>query len=552
MRRNENIRACLCAYLFLLLVLQLASPGQQQDKHAAREAASPTPAPEDTLGRSTPHGTLLGFLHVAQNGRYAEAAQYLQLSKQQRAASGEQLARELHTLLDEAFVGRIGAISDDPQGSSQFGVPQNHERIGAFRLNGKEIDADLVRVSDPSAGNIWLFSSQTLARLPELTGDLEEGEIESHMPGFLVKEQIAGTPLWRWAAFLALIPISLGLAWGVVRLLNASRGLWLRWRRHPLLRDFYQAVAPPARFILTIAFHWIGISQLGFSLLFRDFYRRFALLALAFGVVWLAVRLINGWAEQARLKALQGPGYHSAAIILLGQRILKVIAVIVGVLAVLSISGVDITAAMAGLGIGSIAIAFAAQKTLENLLGGISILGDEVIHVGEACRIGEHEGTVEDISLRSTRIRTLAGSELSVPNGQLANMNVENLSRRDMRRFYAKFGLRPETSPDQLRLLLGQIRALLREHPKVDPTAAHVRFAGFGESSLDVEIDCNVLIPDRHEFFAVREEFYLRIMDLIAQSGSGLASPTRVLYQPPDSPLERKRPPDPNVVPIRR
>lgn len=540
--------------VFVGLSLCLAFPGrtQDQDKEPQKETASPTPPPGDALGRNTPHGTLVGFLHAAQNGRYDEASQYLQLSKKERAASGARLAKELHTLLDEAFVGRIGAVSDNPEGSYQAGVSQNHERIGIFRMNGDETDVDLVRVSDESGNEIWLFSSQTLDNLPVLAGELEENQIESHLPAFFVTEQIFSTPLWRWAAFILLIPIALALAWVLVGLLNAGRSVWLHWRRHPVLRDFYQAVAPPARFILTVILHWIGISLLGFSLLFRDFYRRFAGLALALGVVWLMIRLINRWAEQARLRALEGPGYQSAAIILLGQRILKVVAVVVAVLATLSILGVDITAVMAGLGIGSIAIAFAAQKTLENLLGGMSILGDQVIRVGEACRIGEYEGTVEDISLRSTRIRTLAGSELSVPNGQLANMNVENLSRRDKRWFHAKFGLRQETSPEQLRSLLEKMRALLRGHPKVDPNAARVRFVGFGESSLDVEIDCNVLIRDLHEFFAAREELYLAIMDLIAQAGTGLASPARIVYPPPGSETGQTRPADANVIPTRR
>jgi MscS family membrane protein len=555
--RNTGIGLPACSLAIFLLLL-FVSVGQSQEKkdgkadnHGAEQTSTPTPEPGDTLGRSTPHGTLVGFLHAAQHGRYDDASQYLRLSKKEKAVSGEHLAQQLHALLDEAFVGRIGAVSDNPEGSHQAGVPSDHERIGVFRVNGREADADLVRVYDPSAGQIWLFSSQTLTALPELADELEESEIESHMPWFLVREQILGTPLWRWAAFLLLIPVALGLSWGIVRLLGAGRKIWLRLRRHRVLQNFYQAVAPPAIFILTIIFHWIGVTHLGFSLLFRDFYRRFAGMALALGVAWLLVRLINIWAEQARLKALKGVGHRSAAIVLLGQRILKVIAVIVALLAILSILGVDITAALAGLGISSIAIAFAAQKTLENLLGGISILGDEVIRVGEACHIGDYEGTVEDISLRSTRIRTLAGSEVSVPNGQLANMSVENLSRRDMRWFHAKFGLRMETSPDQLRSLLEHIRTLLSQHPKVDPNAARVRFVGFGESSLDVEIDCRVLIVDLHEFFAVREQLYLGIMDLIAQVGSGLAAPARILYQTGDSRMGEQRPGNPNVVAIR-
>jgi len=556
------MRTRLYFFAFALFLLSFAALIQAQENQAAKsqeEAQETNPSkPEngDVWGRSTPHGTLVGFLHAAQSGRYEDGVQYLQLSKREKAASGEHLAQQLHTVLDQAFVGQVGAVSDNPEGSHHTGVPPNYERIGVLKLNGTETDVDLVRVSDPSAGEVWLFSSQTLAQVSSLADQLEGSKIEARLPRFLVKNQILAIPLWRWLAFLLLIPVSLGVAWAIVSFLNASRSIWLRWRRHPALRGFYRAVASPSRLILTIIFHWIGIWWLGYSLLFRDFYGRVAGLALGLGVAWLIIRLIDRWAEQSRLKALEGTGYRSAAMILLGQRIFKVIAVVIALLAMLSILGVDITAAIAGLGIGSVAIAFAAQKTLENLLGGIAILGDEVIRVGESCHIGnaadEVTGTVEDISLRSTRIRTLAGSELSVPNGQLANMNVENLTRRDWRWFHAKFGLRTETSPDQLRSLLEKMRVLLRHHPKVDPNAARVRFVGFGESSLDVEIDCNVLIPGLHEFFAVREELYLAIMDLIADEGTALASPVRVIHVAADTGQEQTRPVKQAVSTMRR
>jgi MscS family membrane protein len=542
------MKSRVCLWVFVLVLAVPATHAQTAaqknlngPKQNAQATTPATPEPGDPLGRGTPHGTLLGFLHAAQSGKYDEASQYLQLSKSERAASGEHIARQLHVLMDEAFVGRIGAVSDNPEGSPQPGVPHDHERIGVFRANDRETDVDLVRVSNLASGPIWLFSSQTLAEVPVLAGQFEEGKIESHLPGFLVREQILSTPLWRWIAFILLIPISFALAWAIVRLLHAGRRIWLRWRRHPVLRDYYQAVAPPARLILTVVFHWIGIVLLGYSLLFRDFYRRFASLALAVGVAWLVFRLINRWAEQARLKALEGPGYRSAAIVLLGQRIFKVVAVIVVVLAALSLLGVDITAAVAGLGIGSIAIAFAAQKTLENLLGGISILGDEVIRVGETCQIGDREGTVEDISLRSTRIRTLDRTELSVPNGQLANMNVENITRRDKSLFRAKLGLRQETSSQQLRSLLRDMLALLRQNPKVDPETARVRFIGFGESSLDVQVHCHILTRELTEFLAVREELLLEIMDLVGAAGVGFAMPSRALYMTEDQEVEQQR-----------
>ena len=174
--------------------------------------------------------------------------------------------------------------------------------------------------------------------------------------------------------------------------------------------------------------------------------------------------------------------------------------------------------ALAGLGIGGIAIAFAAQKTLENLFGGVSLLGDEVIRVGDICRFGDRTGTVEDISLRSTRIRTPERTELSIPNGTLATMNVENLSRRDKILFNTKLGLRYETSADQLRYVLAQIRRLLYEHPKVETTGARIRFIGYDDSSLTLEVFCYVLTRDNNEFLAIQEDLLLRIMDIVAAS----------------------------------
>jgi MscS family membrane protein len=125
-------------------------------------------------------------------------------------------------------------------------------------------------------------------------------------------------------------------------------------------------------------------------------------------------------------------------------------------------------------------------------------------------------------------------TELSVPNGQLANMNVENLSRRDKNLFRTKIGLRCETSPDQLWALLTEMRTFLYQHPKVDPNVARVRFVGFGESSLDVEIYCHVLTSDWNEFLALREEMLLRIMEQVADADATFAFPSRTLYMAHD------------------
>src|ERR1700693_3352026 len=214
----------------------------------------------------------------------------------------------------------------------------------------------------------------------------------------------------------------------------------------------------------------------------------------------------------------------------LGERLLRVLVVFVAILATLGILGFNLTTVLAGLGIGGIAIAFAAQKTLENLFGGISVLADEVIRVGDTCPFGDRVGTVSDISLRSTRIRTPERTELSIPNGALATMNVENLSRRDKILFNTKIGLRYETSPDQMRYVLVQVRRLLYEHPKVETEGARSRFVSFDLSALTLEIFCYVLTRDDKEFLAIREDILLRIMDIVDAAGSGFAFPSQTVY----------------------
>src|SRR6202043_4042231 len=175
------------------------------------------------------------------------------------------------------------------------------------------------------------------------------------------------------------------------------------------------------------------------------------------------------------------------------ERMLKAAIFVLAIFVILGTLGFNLTTPLAGLGIGGIAIAFAAQKTLENLFGGVSLLSDEVLRIGDTCRFGDRVGTVSDISLRSTRIRTPERTELSIPNGSLATMNVENLSRRDKLLFNSKLGLRYETSSDQLRYVLAQIRRLLYEHPKVETDGARIRFIGFDNNALTLEIFCYVL-----------------------------------------------------------
>jgi MscS family membrane protein len=519
--------------------IQRAAGTRHEDQTDAKKEKT-----ADPKGRDTPQGTVLGFLQAAQSGKYKEASQFLQLSNHDRTTEGEDKARQLQQLMDKAFVGRVGSISHNHEGSEQPGVPKDHEQIGVFRINGNDTDVDLVRVSQPTGGAIWLFSTKTLNDLQNLSSQVEDSSIEAELPRVLVNSRILNTPLWRVGIFLLLIPLSFGLAWGIVRIGRTGLAAWRRLRHLHTIVD--HSASGPATLILAVIIHGAGIYWLGMPLLLLVYYQRLCAILLIAGFGWLIFPIITRWGDRARLNAIRKSEGSSGAIILLGQRVLKAIVVLVCLLATLSIIGFDMTTAVAALGIGSIAVAFAAQKTLENLLGGVSIVADQVISVGEFCRFNEHEGTVIDISLRSTRIRTLQGTILSVPNGQLANMDLENISRRNMSLFQTAIELQNDTSADRLRTLIADIRNLLRNHPKVEPEFVRVHFAQFGQSSIQVRINCRIETTILDEFLAIRESLLLQIADLLRKNGVQLATLPRALYIPEQGVAEER------AVPIKR
>jgi len=229
------------------------------------------------------------------------------------------------------------------------------------------------------------------------------------------------------------------------------------------------------------------------------------------------------------------------SVVPLARRALKAFVGLVALLAVFQNLGFNATGILAGLGVGGLAVALAAQKSLENLFGGLSLIADQPVRVGDMCRFGPQQGTVEDIGLRSTRVRTLDRTVVTIPNADFATMQIENLAARDRMRLAATIGLRCETTPDQLRWVLVELKRLLLSHPKVSPDPARVRFTKLGASSLDIEIFAFVKTGDGDEFLAVQEDLLLRIMDIVAASGTGFAFPSQLSYAATDPGIDVER-----------
>jgi MscS family membrane protein len=204
---------------------------------------------------------------------------------------------------------------------------------------------------------------------------------------------------------------------------------------------------------------------------------------------------------------------------------------VIAILGVANAWGYNTSTILAGLGVGGIAVALAAQKTIENLFGGISVIGDRPVLVGDVCRFGDRVGTVMHIGLRSTRIRTPDRTIVSVPNSQFSSMELENISDRDKIWFHPTLNLRRDTTSDQLLQVLASFREILTEKAKVETGKMPVRFSGVGPYSLDVEADAYVTTANYDEFMAIRQELLIEMLKAVEHAGTALAVPIQESFE---------------------
>ena len=230
-----------------------------------------------------------------------------------------------------------------------------------------------------------------------------------------------------------------------------------------------------------------------------------------------------------------------AQLIRIVVRLLAIIGLIYLALYLAESFGIPAAPLIASLGVGGLAIALAVRPTLENIVGGFILFADKPVRVGEFCLFGDKMGTVEEIGLRSTRIRGIDRTVITVPNADFAQLEIVNFTRRDRMLMQTTLGLRYETTPDQLRYVLTKLRELFVAHPKVSPDPARARFTGFGECSLNIEVFIYVLSEDFNEFLGIAEDLNLRIMAIVTEAGTGFAFPSQTAYLARDHGLDAER-----------
>jgi len=351
------------------------------------------------------------------------------------------------------------------------------------------------------------------------------------MPEPLLVMGPGGLAVWQWIGLAVVL---------VLALLIGRIGAWLfTWlgakvagRTSTNLDDELIAqLKSPLRGLASIGLIRVGVLPLDLPAHPARILNEALLALFAISLVWGALRAIDVMSiHMSRAPwALERPSTRS--LLSLIARIAKALVIVIAAIGFLSGIGLPVASLLAGLGIGGIALAFGAQKTVENLFGAIAIGVDRPFREGDFVKVEDNVmGTVEEVGLRSTRIRTLDRTIVTLPNGRLSDMRVETYTLRDRIRLYTVLNLVYETRADQMRQVLAGIETALRNHPLIWQDDVSVRFLQLGESSLDVEVAAWFRTTDFGKFKEIRQDMLLAFMKVVEDAGSGFAFPSRTLY----------------------
>jgi len=568
-----------CSRIFLLAAVLasffLGAATGPSDAARSEGTASRT-QPEDYLPpvrTDSPRDTFATFLRLSnemeaavlsytERNSFSGAARISLLSDQMVAlidlepvasASRREVGIRTFSYLMDIF-GRIG--SPDPMAFPDAG---KFEAAGNASFRIPETPIRIVRITEGERKGEFLFSSSTVqvaprfflgvrhlplkTRLniesytdfgPQLTGPLVPASLVRTMPPALTRLWL-DTPYWKVLAVSVVVAALVTVILGLQRIL-AARAPATRLSALVAKAVLPLAILGAATVAMPYVSHQVNVSG-RFAAIVLTIETTVGYIAYAW-LFWLGVRVLFEW-------IIRSPRIPEES---LDANLLRLVSGIIGILGVAvilafggQIIGLPILSVLAGLGIGGLAVALALRPTLENLVGGVMLYIDRPVRIGDFCSFGNQTGTVEGIGIRSTKLRALDRTVISVPNAQFADMQIVNWAECDQMLINETIGIRYETAPDQLRFLLSQLRRMLHAHPRIDSDTVRVRFTGYGESALNISIRVYAATREWNDFFAIREDVFLRIYDLVTEAGTGFAFPSQTLYLGRDGGLDAAR-----------
>lgn len=406
----------------------------------------------------------------------------------------------------------------------------------------------LLRLTDGDRRGEFLFSAATVSRLPEFYarvrhlpyqpgkkgGHYDEvrsgalspvvGAMAARLPAW-TRREMGNQLVWQWG--VALLCLAASMVCGFVAFRLGRR--WAERERRSLGRARFSSFLTPLVVIVLSRFMQVVLAR--FLRLAGDTYSygRLVFTAIAdLAIAWIIALTILRIGEMVIRYSLAAERQLNAQLVRLSFRLVTIIVVGGYLFVAIERLGLPLPALLAGFGVGGLAVALATQGTLENLIGGLILYADQPVRVGELFRFGDRIGIVEEIGIRSVRIRTQDRTIVAMPNADLVKMQIENFSRRDRIRLRTTLRLPVETKPEQLRRLLNRLWETVQEHAQLSHEAGWARFVDLGQGSLDIELSVFAETTDWNEFLTIRQDVLLRVMSLVEEAGIRLVVPMHV------------------------
>lgn len=479
-----------------------------------------------TPGRAqTPQQALVALYSAFRMGDPESAALYLDLRyvpESLEEVPPVNIARGLLFIFSQQNVLDLTRISSEPEGSLEDGLPEDLEQFGTVSLSDEVIPVYLQRIEEADGTLVWRVSNATVVRTPDMWDELGYSDLNVWLSQVLPEFYVLGMGNFQ-VSILLTTAIGGWFITGWISVLIAGLGGRFSSPWQHALSRFLRV---PLRLILYVALIRIVIANLGLSVIAKAYLQSSPLEYLV--AVILAFGLLNLYRDyKIRQLELQGDVEYVALI----KPVVVIVRIIVATTAALmwaDQAGFNVSTLIAGLGVGSLAVALAAQKTLENVIGAITLYTARPIRPGDWCRFGDIQGTVEEIGLRSVTLRTLNRTLVTVPNSMFSSADIENFSVRDRIRFFKLLELQMPT-PDQLRAILGEFRTLFASHPMVRQDTVSIRLADIEAATAVIRLDGGIMTRDYQEYLAVAEDLNLRIIEIVHQNGAIFSGPGQVL-----------------------
>ena len=521
--------------LLLALILAITSTAQAADEQSALSNGGSQDSAEemiDPFGRQTPRSTVQGFIKALAENNASLAANYLSLNSGENSVES---VRQLKLALDTG--GRLNPelqIDNTSSGNLADQLPPTLEKVGTITAPDQVIDIVLVRKVSEHGGQYWQISSETLQAIRDSNIAAKPSLIDKYTLKPLQDKMVGGYNLADiFAVFLlAIVCIAASYVFFAV-LYFIIKAYYPKVRNKPLPIDI-KFILPLALVMTSLILYEVMVFA-GVSVTVREPVNRIKDIIGWFASTWLLLRVVDAIFSRAERQSYKKNQTERVSILSLLHKIIKTLLLILASIFIFGNLGFDLTTGIAALGVGGLALALGAQKMIENLVGSVVVVADQPVRVGDYCKFGDLEGTVVDIGIRSTRLRTLNRTIVTVPNGEFSSMSIENFASRDMYHFLHNIYIKRNVDATTLENFLKEMEEFLEEHEFTNSEWTQVRIAELRQDSMVIEFRAYIYASGADEFYDKQTQLLIEILKEIESHPIEHALATqRMIVESPD------------------